>query len=167
MAWSFEDGVLKFEMEDWPYINDVQYYDLVLDKEDPSFVSYSHDSGSEAVFVPLGTVPFPTYEDNKPEELLGFWVMIDDPEATNLRIWILNPKTERSGYGTYYPEENTLFVEHYFDDWNKVGDDSLAFVMENGTVSTDRFTLEEDTLSLIDKDVAFERLDVSGIEINE
>ncbi len=167
MAWSVEDGVLKFEMENWPYINDVQYYDIVTDKEDPSFASYNPDSGSEAVFVPLGTVPFPAYEDNKPEELLGFWVMVDDPEAKNLRIWLLNPKTERSGYGLYYPEEEMLFIEHYFDDWNMVGDDSLVFVMENGTVSTDPFNLEDDKLNLTDRNVIFERLDVSGIEITE
>lgn len=167
MAWSLEDGVLKFEMEDWPYINDVQYYDIVTDKEEPSFVSYNPDSGSEAVFVPLGTVPFPAYEDNKPEELLGFWVMVDDPEANNLRIWLLNPKTERSGYGLYYPEKETLFIEHYFDDWNMVGDDSLVFVMENGTVSTDPFNLEDDKLNLTDKNVVFERLDVSDIEITK
>ena len=167
MAWSVEDGVLKFDMEDWPYINDEQFYDIVTDKENNSFISYNPDSGSEAVFVPLGTVPFPTYEDNKPEELLGYWVMVDVPEATNLRVWLLNPKTDRSGYGLYYPEENQLFIEHYFDDWNMVGDDSLVFVMENGTVSTDAFTLEDDKLNLTDRDVVFERLDVSDIEINK
>ena len=58
---------------------------------------------------------------------------------------------DRSGYGLYYPEENQLFIEHYFDDWNMVGDDSLVFVMENGTVSTDAFTLEDDKLNLTDK----------------
>ena len=31
MAWSLEGERLTFEMEDWPYINDVQYYDILTD----------------------------------------------------------------------------------------------------------------------------------------
>ena len=167
MAWFLEDGMLKFEMQNWPYINDEQFYEIFIDKETLSFMTRNPDSGSEAIFVPLGTVPFPTYEDNKPEELLGFWVMTGNPEATGVRVWLLNPKTERSGYGVYYPEEKQLTVQHYFDDWNMIGDDSLAFVMENGTVSTKLFALENDVLNLISDNTAFERLDVTGVEINK
>lgn len=171
MAWSVEDGTLTFEMtEDWPYVNDVQFYDIVTDKQEPSFLSRNPDTGSEATFVPRGTVWFPTYEDNKPEELLGLWVrMSEDPQAMSHRVWYLAAKDERSGYGGYYPDDKQVFVQYYFDDWDVVEDSTLVFVFENGTEQRFSYTLEGDTLTMSEaggEPFAFERLDPTGVEVN-
>lgn len=170
MAWSAEDGILKFEMENWPYTDDVQLYTVSTDKENVLFVSYN-DEGSEAVFVPLGTVPFPSYEDSKPEELLGAWLRVpDDAQSTTRRVWYLQAKEERSGYGKYYTDTRHLYLQSYFDDWNTVEGSRLVFVFENGTEQSFTYELDGSTMNLTGDDgetIVFEKLDLNGVEINE
>lgn len=170
ITWTLEDGALQFKIANWPYYNDTQLYIITTDKETPTFDSLNTETSSEAVFVPLGTVPFPTYEDNKPEELMGAWVRTGaDPEATVLRAWNLSPKTERSWYGAFYPEDQALYLDQYFDDWNIV-EDSLVFVFENGTQQRYTLAMEEDTMILTSEggdQFTYGRMDLSQVEVNK
>lgn len=171
LTWSLSDDILRFEIADWPYIDDVQTFTITTDKETPSFGSHNNATDSEAVFVPWGTVPFPVYEDNKPEELLGAWIQkVNDPERTSVFAWYLNTKAERSAYAEYYINDKELHIQYYYDDWNKVGDNSLVYVFEDGRESVYTYTLEGNTLNLTSgsgNQVVLEKLDLSGVEVLE
>lgn len=169
MDWSVEEGLLTFQMKDWPYSNDLQNYIFLPDKENGLFITVNPDTQSEAAFLPRDLVEFPTYEENKPEELLGYWVSVTDAqEVFSLRVWYLTAGEERSGYGSYVPEADAVFMDSHFEDWNVV-EDSMAFVMENGTVTTLPYILEGGILTVNNSDgstLVFEPLDTSGMEVN-
>ena len=93
----------------------------------------------------------------------------DAQEVFSLRVWYLTAGEERSGYGSYVPEADAVFMDSHFEDWNVV-EDSMAFVMENGTVTSLPYTLEGgDILTVNNSDgsaLVLERMDTSGMEIN-
>ena len=159
--WTLADNVLTYDIKDYPYTNNVQSFTVLTDKESVLYVTIGE---SETVFVPLGTVPFPDYEENKPEELCGVWVY--DKDSTSLRVWYLNPKEERSWYGVYDSGDNLLTPEKYFDDWNAVGDE-LVYVFENGTETRYTWQVDGDILTLTDESGSFTflRMDPTGVTV--
>ena len=161
MEWTLADNVLTYDIKDYPYTNNVQSFTVLLDKESVLYVTIGE---SETVFVPLGTVPFPDYEENKPEELCGAWVY--DTDSTSRRVWYLNPKEERSWYGVYDSGDNVLTREKYFDDWDVVGDE-LVYVFENGTETRYTWQVDGDTLTLSDESGSFTflRMDPTGVTV--
>lgn len=171
ITWRYEDeeDILSFTIEDWSYVNDKQAFTIKIDKENILFESYNVDTDSVAVFVPQGTVPFPSYDNNKPDELLGAWLKVSsNQDDFAIRVWYLTANDERSGYGVYFKDENRLFIEHYFDDWNVIAPNDLVFVFENGTESWYKYIIDDDTISFSDDDsnqYQFVRLDLSGVEI--
>ncbi len=161
MEWTLADNVLTYDIKDYPYTNNVQSFTVLLDKKS---VLYATIGESETVFVPLGAVPFPDYEENKPEELCGVWVY--DRDSSSLRVWYLNPKEERSWYGVYDSGDNVLTREKYFDDWDVVGDE-LVYVFENGTETRYTWQVDGDTLILSDESGSFTflRMDPTGVTV--
>ena len=171
-TWTYADEVLSFDIADWPYIDSEQSFAITTDKENVSFSSVSLLYESEAVFVPYDENAFPSYEDNKPEELCGIWAKenTSDPDAVFVRGWYLMPKDERSGYGNYNQETKQLFVTTYFDDWNKVDDNTIILVAENGNESQYTYKIDGDIMTLTSQSGdqgIFERLDLAAVEVQK